>query len=206
MVPLCGRVNADLRVLVSWLNANKISLNASKTEFVIFRSPWKRLDSIPRLKLAGQTLTPSKWVKFLGVHLDEHLNWKHHVSTVATKLRRANGALSKIRHYAPTKILINVYHAIFASHVRYAAQIWALCDNTVTHRIQILQNTAARLMTFNGPRVSAKPLLADLELLTVFDQVKVMNITYLHRYFNQNLPSESLKTLTFEKTPHKTEY
>ena len=33
---LCGRVNADLRVLVSWLNANKISLNASKTEFIIF--------------------------------------------------------------------------------------------------------------------------------------------------------------------------
>ena len=39
----------------------------------------------------------------------------------------------------------------------------------------------------------------------VFDQVKVMNITYLHRYFNQNLPSESLKTLTFEKTPHEIE-
>jgi len=70
---LCGRVNADLRnlrILVSWLNANKISLNASKTEFVIFRSLWKCLDGIPRLKLSGKILTPSKSVKYLDVHLE----------------------------------------------------------------------------------------------------------------------------------------
>ena len=91
------------------------------------------------------------------------------------------------------------------SHVRYAAQIWALCDNTTTHRIQVLQNTAIRLMTFNGPRVSATPLLANFELLNVFDQVKVMNIAYLHRYFNANLPTESLQSLKFEKTQHPTE-
>ena len=120
---LCGRVNADLRILVSWLNANKISLNAGKTEFVIFRSPWR----------LGQILTPSKWVKYVGVHLDEHLNWKSHIATLATKLRRANGAISKLRHYVPTQILVNIYHAIFSSHIRYASQIWGLCDNSVTH-------------------------------------------------------------------------
>ena len=91
------------------------------------------------------------------------------------------------------------------SHVRHAAQIWALCDdNTTTHRIQVLQNTAIRLMTFNGPRVSTTPLLANFEILNVFDQVKVMNIAYLHRYFNANLPAESLQSLKFEKTQHPT--
>ena len=59
-----------------------------------------------------------------------------------------------------------------------------------------------RLMTFNGPRVSANPPLADLELLNVFDQVKVTNITYLHRYFNQNLPSDSLNTQLHLKKLH----
>ena len=54
LVSMWERVNADLRKLVSWLNASKISLNTSKTEFVIFWSPWKRLDYIPRLELSGQ--------------------------------------------------------------------------------------------------------------------------------------------------------
>eukprot|EP00111_Clytia_hemisphaerica_P004428 TCONS_00012655-protein len=138
-----------------WLNANKISLNASKTEFVIFRSPWRQMDCIPRIKLCRKILSPSKSVKYLGVHLDNHLNWKVHTSSVAAKLRRANGAISKLRHYFPIHILLNIYHAIFASHVRYASQFWGLCDNTVTHRILTLQNTALRLMTFSEPRTSA---------------------------------------------------
>ena len=57
-------------------------------------------------------------------------------------------------------------------------------------------------MTFNGPRISATPLFADLELLNFFDQVKAMNIVYLHKYFNANLPVASLQTLQFEKTQH----
>jgi len=104
--------------------------------------------------------------------------------------------------YVPTLVLVNIYHAIFASHTRYASQIWGLCDNSVTHRILTLQNFAMRLITFNGPRVSATPLYADLELLKFFDQVKVMNILYVHKYFNGNLPCDSLASLKFEKTNH----
>ena len=199
---LCGRVNADLRVLVSWLNANKISLNAGKTEFVIFRSPWKQIDCIPRLKLSGKILSPSKSVKYLGVHLDEHLNWKPHIASIASKLRRANGALSKLRYFVPTKILTNVYHAIFASHARYASQIWGLRDNSVSHRILTLQNFAMRLLTFKGPRTSATPLYSELGILKFFDQVEIMNILYVHKYLNGNLPVDSLETLKFEKVDH----
>jgi len=50
-------------------------------------------DCIPRIKLSGRFLTPRKSVKYLGVRLDEHY-WKPHTASVATKLCRANGALS----------------------------------------------------------------------------------------------------------------
>ena len=130
---LCGRVNADLRVLVSWLKANKISLNASKTEFVIFRSPWKRLDSIPRLKLAGKMLTPSKWVKYLGVHMDEHLNWKHHVSTIAAKLRRADGAISRSVTMFQLKLYL-MFIMRFSFHMSDMLPKFGLCATIPQHR------------------------------------------------------------------------
>ena len=85
-------------------------------------------------------------MKYLGVYLDEHL-WKCHISSIATKLRRANGALSKLRYFVPTKILSNINHTILPSHTRYASQIWGLHDNSVTHRLT-LQNIAMRLLTF----------------------------------------------------------
>ena len=65
----------------------------------------------------------------------------------------------------------------------------------MTHRVLTLQNTALRLMTFNGPRTSATPLYADLSILKLFDLVKIMNILYVHKYLNGNLPTDTLKPL-----------
>ena len=200
---LCGRVNSDLRILVEWLKANKISLNANKTEFIIFRSPQKQLDCIPRLKLSRKTLTPSSSIKYLGVHLDEHLNWKSHVTVTSKKLQRANGVLSKLRHFMPQQSVLNVYHALFASHMRYACQVWGLCDNHITHRVAVLQNIACRLMTFSEPRTSATPLYRELGILKFFDQVKVQNTLFIHSYLSSQLPQDSLINLSFRKLNHR---
>ena len=199
---LCSKVNADLRTLTTWLNANRISLNASKTEFVIFRSKSKSLTCSPFLKLVGKKIFPSSSVKYLGVRLDKHLNWKPHISDIASKLQRANGMLSKLRHYLPLKLLINIYHSIFASHMRYGCQIWGLCDNTNSHRILTLQKAALRLITFSAPRTPSNPIFSNLGILKFFDIVEVLNILFVHQYLNQNLPSDLLKTLKFIKISH----
>ena len=86
--------------------------------------------------------------------------------------------------------------------MRYACQIWGLCDNSITHRILTLQNTALRLITFNAPRTSATPLFAQLRILKFFDLVKLLNILYVHQYFNGSLPLDTLNTLKFSKTNH----
>ena len=62
-----------------------------------------------------------------------------------------------------------------------------------------------RLLTFNGPRVSATPLYAELGVLKFFDQVEIMNILYVHKYLNGNLPTDTLKTLKFSKIDHSFE-
>ena len=198
---LCSKVNADLRVLTCWLNANKISLNSSKTEFVLFRSNSKTLESIPFIKLLGKIIYPSPNVKYL-VHQDKHLNWKSHISETAKKLQRANGALSKLCHYIPLKSLVNIYHALFSSHMRYACQIWGLRDNTTCHRILTLQKSALRLMTLNAPRSPSNPIFSNLGILKVFDLVEVLNILFVHQYFNRGLPNDLIDTLSFSKICH----
>ena len=121
---LTKKVNMDLKLLHCWLCANKISLNSNKTEFILFRHKRKPLNFDVKLKLNGDRLYPMKSIKFLGVLIDENLNWCKHSETVATKLRRANGALSKLRHYVPSSIILSIYYAIFHSHMSYASQVW----------------------------------------------------------------------------------
>ena len=199
---LCSKINADLRILTCWLNANKISLNSSKTEFILFRSRSKSLTFIPFLKLLGKQIYPSSSVKYLGVCIDEHLSWKPHIFETANKLRRANGALSKLRHYIPLKTLVAIYHAIFSSHMRYACQVWGLCDNVACHRILTLQKCALRLITFNAPRSPSNPIFSNLGILKFFDLVEVLNILFVHQHSNRDLPEYLLNTLNLSKTSH----
>ena len=57
------QVSADLKHLVNWLNANKISLSVKKTEKVIFKSKQKKLGRDLKIKLCGKRLYPTESVK-----------------------------------------------------------------------------------------------------------------------------------------------
>ena len=109
IIKLNKLVNFDLKNLVYWLNANKISLNIKKTEMVIFKSKRKQFDGEIKLKLSRKILLlPTDCVKYLGVKIDGNLSWKSHIDYLSLKLNRANALLSKIRNLINTSILRNV--------------------------------------------------------------------------------------------------
>ena len=94
------QINLDLKYLCKWLKANKISLNSSKTEVLIFRhqnktiayrkNPGEKLRPWDiKIKIDGKKIDPSTHVKYMGVLIDSHLNWNFHVDEISTKLSRA---------------------------------------------------------------------------------------------------------------------
>ena len=75
-----------MKNLLNWLNANKISLNASKTELITFESRMNKVDFDLKLKLNGKRIYPTKSVKYLGIKIDESLTWNEHINDLAIKL------------------------------------------------------------------------------------------------------------------------
>ena len=107
-------VNYDLACVYKWLLANKISLNCSKTELIIFHKPGYPIQDFNfKIKINGHKITPTDHIKYLGIYLDSTLSGKHHCEILAKKLKRANGMLSKVRHYVPKDELRSIYYAIF---------------------------------------------------------------------------------------------
>ena len=145
---MCKKINFDLKGITDWLNANRLSLNVDKTEFIIFRSPRKLLDYDVNIRLNGQRLYPSSYIVYLGVLLDEHLSWKPHVNELIKKLNRSNSMLSKIRHYVDINALRSIYFSIFSSHINYCCQIWGQNGNYQLNRIQSLQRSALTIINF----------------------------------------------------------
>ena len=84
------QVGRDLKYLSFWLNANKICLNFSKTEVVLFKSIRKQTEATLKLKVNGKRLYTTNSVKYICIKIDENLNWHEQINNVAVKLNRAN--------------------------------------------------------------------------------------------------------------------
>ena len=196
------KVNYDLFSLHKWLTANKISLNDGKTELIYFRKGG--IAPTLNIKLHGKTLTPSKYVKYLGIYLDELLSGNTQCIELTKKLNRANGMLAKARHYVPEPELKNIYHAIFSSHTLYGSQIWTSKLISVTDKISRLQKSAMRIMTFSEFRSHSEPLFKKLGILKFSDSISVNNCSFVYDFFNNNLPRSF--TNTFLRTDDLYQY
>ena len=195
-----SRVNLDLHRLLNWLHANKIALNATKTEVIIFRNPKKQLNYDIRLKLNGKYISPSSHVKYLGILLDEHLSWNFHLNSLATKLRKTNGIISKLRHFVPRSTMRSIYFALFHSHISYASIVWGQ-NISNTSRIFLLQKAAIRLLTFSNFDAHTKPLFSLVSILTLPDLIFLFNTILIHDTLNFKSPSAIQDTLNLSQLP-----
>ena len=163
-------INSDLKTLYNWLLANKISLNCDKTEAIFFHKPGTKVPNI-KLQINGKRIIPSKHIKYLGLYLDETLNGSVHFEHLMKKLKRANGMLSKARHYVNASDLKTLYYALFSSHLTYGCQVWGQDINVFTQRIHKLQNRALRIISFSDFRTNTDILYMHFRILKLKDYI-----------------------------------
>ena len=81
------------------IQLNKLCLNGSKSEIIIFKSKQKTITKHFNFRVSDQKIHPTNTVKYLGVYLNDSLTWDTHLTVLLPKLNRAVGLLTKIRHY-----------------------------------------------------------------------------------------------------------
>ena len=128
MILLClqEKVNKELKKVKLWLDSNKLALNKGKTNFVHFHSPQKKLSGNIKLRIGKQEIQRTKYVKCLGILIDEHLSWKYHTVELCKKLSRASSIFFEVHHYCPLPTLISLHNSLFSSFLNYDITVWGL--------------------------------------------------------------------------------
>ena len=103
-----------------WFDSNKLALNIEKANCMLFHFPWKKLTEHSNLKIGKKDIQRTKYVKFLGVLMDEHLTWKYHTTELCKKLFKTAGIFLKVRHYVPLPTLISLYNSMFLPFLNYS--------------------------------------------------------------------------------------
>ena len=98
---------------------------------VIFKSKRKKFNDTVKIKLSGKRIYPTASVKYLGVKIDQHLTWQHHINDLSVKLNWPNALLFKIKKFVDDKILRSIYFAIFESNLNYCSLVQAQNYNAI---------------------------------------------------------------------------
>ena len=84
--------------------------------------------------------------KFLGVIVDQNLNWRSHIDFIALKISRSLAILSKLKHLLSNKILLTLYYTLIFPHLSYCIIVWGGAAQSVLHKLDILQKRAIRIV------------------------------------------------------------
>jgi hypothetical protein len=128
---LFNTANSELSKVAEWFRANKLTLNLSKTKYILFKQPSQHVD-FSNLKLGIDNVNieriglgcEERAFKFVGMYLDEHLTWNNHINHVRSKVSMANYAISKVKYIFPEKVKVHIYNSLVQSYLGYGLEAW----------------------------------------------------------------------------------
>ena len=165
-------INNDFAHVVKWLKGLKISVNVIKTHALLISTKpkhksLKNQDESLNLEIQNNELDVVQKTKYLGIHIDNTLEWKEHTKTICSKVSKGIGFLKHAKSFLPKENLKTMYTSIVEPHFRYCCSVWGCCGLTEIKRLQKLQNRAARIVSGSSFDAPSQQLIKDLGWMTI---------------------------------------
>ena len=149
--------NKILHDLHLYMLSNKLHINLVKSVFIHFKpnvNHEKRMTcararvhgSENILLLNGSKVAKVDKVRFLGVIIDEQLNWESHIEYLEDKLNSCIVTIKRIKKFIPNNHFKKLYHSLFESHLTYGISAWGGTNNYKLQKIFAIQKRCIRLL------------------------------------------------------------
>ena len=135
--------------ICDWLQANKLSLNTLKTEYMVLGTEQMltQIGSIPKIKIGSSYLKRIVKTKSLGLIIDDNLRWEEHIDYICSKTKWNIGIISTTKGVIPTGSSIQRYKSLVGPYFRYGNTVWGLCNGNLIDKLQLLQDRVVRIIT-----------------------------------------------------------
>ena len=157
-------LSLDLNNVSSWLTANGLFLNPTKTEYVLFgtRQRLIRSESHSPLCMEGKEVNQVKLFKYLGVVLDECLSFNDHISYVRSKVAGRLGLLSRLRGCLTTEAANKIYLSTVLPILSYCDTCFCPLGSTNSKSLERLQRRAAKIVYGFKSDIATETILENL--------------------------------------------
>ena len=150
-----------------WLNINKLILNVSKTKFMLLHHDQRTIDNIlPNILINDVQIERVSEFNFLGLAIDEHLNWKPPIQKVSYKITRTLGVMCRLQNSLPGHMLCMLYNSLVLPHLHYSIMTWGF---KVSRLKKKTPKRNLRIVTRSKYNAHAEPLLKNENVLQLND-------------------------------------
>ena len=164
-----------------WMDTNKLKLNDSKTEAILFgRKLHTSSLSVNSVTIGNCQTNFCASARDLGIILDSELSMKGQISAMCQSSFYHLRNISRIRKYLTRSATETLVHALISSRLDYGNSLLYGIPKFLVKRLQAVQNAAARVIARCSRYDRVTPLLAELHWLPVSSRIifKVLLLTY----------------------------
>ena len=141
------------------------------------------------LKLGNSLIGVTDTIKFLGINIDQHLNFRSHISATSIKVSKVNGLLFRLNNILPTESLYLMYSALLVPHITYGIEIWHGALQANRDRLFKLQKKAVRAINCLPYNEHTHEYFKSMKILKTDDLHKLRMC--IHMFLNRNAPSHA---------------
>ena len=176
-----------LAEIKQWLRDNSLQLNSDKTETLVI-APDKLIPGINQyLGDLGQSVKPS--LRNLGVIFDKDMSLVQHCKQLTRNCFFQLRNISKLRQMVSQNDLELIIHAFVSSRLDYCNSLFSCLNKKELSRLQLVQNSAARILTCSNRRTHISPILKALHWLPVSFRTNFKILVLTFRALHDQAPS-----------------
>jgi len=180
-----------------WFLLNGLCLNPNKSEAILLGTPaaTKRSDNPTTVNIAGAVIPVSSTLKSLGITLDSQLTFRQHINDVCKISYFHLRSMRHVRSCLPPQILRTVACSIVNAKLDYCNSLLYGITKENTNRLQLVQNSLARLITGTRKFDHITPVLAKLHWLPVSYRIKYKIALITQKTLSSSQPAYLLSSI-----------
>ena len=187
VVHATARLLACIAAIDKWMAVNKLKLNPEKTQFAWFGT-WQQLRRF--IMPSGIIISLVNVVHNLGCYIDSKLTLEDHVNAVVKSCMYQLRQLRTVHRSLTEEAAAHLVRAFVFSKLDYCNAILFGISDRLIHKLQLVQNLAARLVTYTRRFEHITPVLRDqLHWLPIKQRVIYKLALYVRRALRSELPS-----------------
>ena len=183
-------LQTDLKTIEDWLLANKLSLNISKTYAMKFNVGKEENNKKLSLQLNDTVIPLVTSTKFLGVTIDEDLNWTKHINNIISKISVNKNLIGRTRNILNSHAKKCIYYSHIFSHISYANTIWSSSVSCKQNKaINTIQKYCIKAIHNKSKRTPSDPLFKSSKIMK-FNEIRKFELCKLaHKLKENELPT-----------------